>query len=82
MTDTARTHARPNRNDFPVTGGCWLALSPPNLPSICYRCMYKDTIGEEVKQGDTLPVFLFIIAYDPFNKFMYSRIPLEDFDCL
>jgi len=34
MTDTARTHARPNRNDFPVPGGCWLALSPPNLRSM------------------------------------------------
>jgi hypothetical protein len=31
MTDTASTHARPNRNDFLVPGGCWLAFSPPNL---------------------------------------------------
>ena len=29
--DGHRGHARPNRNDFPVPGGCWLALSPPNL---------------------------------------------------
>ena len=32
MTDTARTHARPNRNDFPVQGGVLARTLSPQPP--------------------------------------------------